>query len=1045
MSPQDQELASTVLFCRSHANGIVAPYWHESGDFELPGQFEIGLTVADRYFLKEYLGSGAMGRVFLANDLRLERPVAMKVVAHHCENVDDLEKILEHEAKLGANLHHRGIAAVYDFGFHEDKSFTIYEYVEGETLRKLLERRRRLPLEEALPIVSELAVALDFAHLRGVVHRDLKPANISFTKGGEFKILDFGLARDTRQEIEAGVYSGTPAYSSPEQCACRPTDGRSDQYALALIVFEMLTGQKAIASGNPASVLKRQIHDQPPRPREHLADLPESTELAILRALSKHPADRFATCREFAAALGDARASATHTVSTPVERRIGFYVSHVAEESLLARQLACKLEHERFVTWYYGRDAIPGIPFFSQANAAIERSQAVLLLLSRPALRSGDLRREIEYAHQIGCPVVPLLIDMAREEFEQLAPAWRQLVGGSTMVEYRRNTALAPLLERINSAAQALEIAADRQERGAPRVDTPKVVGQTWATDANQIEIADLDKVLFRNELIDSFLNSPHRHFISATKGFGKTLLLTCKRHLLTQSSAARKKAPIMVPEGRPYLDFMSEMRSVSSRYEEPLSDVSMTKRLWSAALRVSAISHFPTVIDKVEARELDVYPSLIRHWLGGVKIQPTVVFKELTTLGVGELNRLIDRTENFLDHNMRQIHGGAYFFIDKVDQAIRHLSQDAWIAVQAGLIEAAWDLMNANSHLKVFASIRQEAFSNYQSDIKSNLFASTICLDYSDEDLQALFDQLAQCYEGLPDFTEFLGLKVIRHGRRPAPEDAFGYVRRHTCGRPRDLVAIASRVSSNRSTMNESRLREVVQQTCADVVVSNLFDEMSVFLNCLGDKDARMRLLSRVPSNILERQVAIELCEQFNGLEPGTLAHFAHDAGAVFHPFRDLYYVGLLGVVRRNPESGMLVQRFRRPHDSVSPTATELLESPVLLIHPALDTFIRRQRIGSDFIQFQHIRVGEKLVWQPYYTKLMQVESLLPQIEDRQFVELTHQVLKRIQALIDAGPHRLARVEIETSTEWKTLYAYEHKDLCSDVLLWLEELLGEF
>lgn len=1045
MSLSDPELASTVLFCRSHANGTVAPLWHDSRDLELEGHFEIGLTVADRYFLKEFLGGGAMGRVFLANDLRLERPVAMKVVAHHCDNFADLEKNLEHEAKLGANLHHRGIAAVYDFGFHEDKSFTIYEYVEGETLLKLLRRRGRLPLEEALPIVHELAVALDFAHIRGVVHRDLKPANICFTKGGEFKILDFGLARDTRQEIEAGVYSGTPAYSSPEQSACRPTDGRSDQYALALIVFEMLTGQKAIAAGDPLSVLKQQINDHPPRPRDLVADLPESTEAAILQALSKEPADRFATCREFAAALGDVRASASHTLLTPAERRIGFYVSHVAEESLLARQIAAELEHKHFVTWYYGRDAIPGIPFSSQANAAIERSQAVLLLLSRPALRAGDLRREIEYAGQIGCPVLPLLVDLSREEFEQIAPVWRQLIGPSPMVEYRRNTAISPLLERLAASAEVLQITADREEQGTTRIDTPKVVGQTWATDANQIEIADLDKVLFRNDLIDSFLNSPHRHFISATKGFGKTLLLTCKRHLLTKAGATKKQAPMMVPEGRPYLDFMSEMRSVSSRYEEPLSEVSMTKRLWSAALRVSAISHFPAVIDKVEANELDVYPSLIRHWLGGVKIQPTVVFKELTTLGVGELNRLIDRTENFLDHNMRQIHGGAYFFIDKVDQAVRHLSQDAWIAVQAGLIEAAWELMNANSHLKVFASIRQEAFSNYQSDIKSNLFAATISLDYSDEDLHALFDQLAQCYEGLPDFTEFLGLKVIRHGRRPAPEDAFGYVRRHTCGRPRDMVAIASQVSSNRSTLNEARLRELVQQTCSDVVVSNLFDEMSVFLNCLGDRDARMRFLSQVPGNILERNVAIRLCEQFNGLEPGTLAHFADDSDAIYHPFRDLYFVGLLGVVHRDPESGMLVQRFRRPHDSVSPTAAELLDSPVLLIHPALDTFIRRQRIGSDFIQFQHIRVGENLVWQPYYTKLMQVESLLPRIDDRQFVELTHQVLKRIQALIDAGPHRLARVEIETSTEWKTLYAYESKDLCSEVLLWLEELLGEF
>ena len=107
--------------------------------------------------------------------------------------------------------------------------------------------------------------------------------------------------------------------------------------------------------------------------------------------------------------------------------------------------------------------------------------------------------------------------------------------------------------------------------------------------------------MLFRNDTIDDFLNRKHRHFISATKGFGKTLLLTCKRQLLTQAGASSNQPLTMVPEGRPYLDFMSEMRSLSEKYEKPLSDLSNTKRLWSAALRISAISHHPAVIDESE------------------------------------------------------------------------------------------------------------------------------------------------------------------------------------------------------------------------------------------------------------------------------------------------------------------------------------------------------------------------------------------------------------------------------------------------------------
>ena len=145
-----------------------------------------------------------------------------------------------------------------------------------------------------------------------------------------------------------------------------------------------------------------------------------------------------------------------------------------------------------------------------------------------------------------------------------------------------------------------------------------------------------------------------------------------------------------------------------------------------------------------------------------------------MTALRVSELNRLIDGTENFLDQKMRQLHGGIYFFIDKVDQAIHHLSRDAWIAIQAGLIEAAWETMNANSHIKIFASIRQEAFSNYQSDIKSNLFGATTAIDYSEQELQALLDQLARCYEGCRSFADFLGLNVVRHARRHYLKTAF-------------------------------------------------------------------------------------------------------------------------------------------------------------------------------------------------------------------------------------------------------------------------------
>ena len=873
ISARNEESLPTLLFCRSTTDGRIAPNWSASCDAKLQGQFETGLTVADRYFLKRKLGKGSMGRVFLAEDLRLDRPVAMKVVSHVFDGVVDLEGVLLREAKLAANLNHRGIAAVYDFGFHDNKSYTIFEFVEGVTLREFLHRCRRVSLSETLQIVDDLATALDFAHVRGVVHRDLKPENICLTEGGDCKILDFGIALDTASDHESKTYSGTPAYSSPEQAECRPTDGKSDQYALGLIVFEMLTGRRAFMDTDPYCLLRKQISDPVPMPRALVPELPESTERALLKALSKSAADRYANCQEFARELGGRLAERPrhHLMAAPVENRICFYIAHVAEESLLARQLAGELERKRYSCWYYGRDAIPGVSTASQSKSALQRAQAAILIISRPALNSADFQREIQIAHEIGCPLLPVLIDIPREEFEKLAPAWCCMLGASPIVEHRRTGPPRNFLERITSSARAMKMEID-EGVAVPRYESSRQCGgQIWATDANQIDILDLDHVLFRNDTIDNFLNSKHRHFISATKGFGKTLLLTCKRQLLTRLNASSNQAITQVPEGRPYLDFMSEMRSLSSKYERPLSDLTTTKRLWSAALRISAISHHPAVSEGYETAEERAFPDRIRRWLSGDRIQPTVVFKELTGLRVSELNRLIDSTENFLDQKMRQIHGGTHFFIDKVDQAIHHLSRDAWIAIQAGLIEAAWETMNANTHLKVFASIRQEAFVNYQSDIKSNLFASTTNLNYTDEELEALLNQLARCYEGCDTFADFLGSRVIQHARRPTPEDSFCYVRRHTCGRPRDLVAIASEISSKRSSMNERRLRNIVQQSSSAVIVSNIFDEVRVFLNCLGDLDSRLRFFSLIPSNILEKDEAVRVCEEFNGLEPGS------------------------------------------------------------------------------------------------------------------------------------------------------------------------------
>ena len=1040
-TPIDPE-AETRLFCRSTGRGLQEGFVPFDESTELI--FRVGSLIDERYLLKKVLGSGGMGKVFLASDQRLDRQVAIKVVKHdYLSDAMSVEEELQREAKLGANLNHPGIATVFDFGFHENKSYTVFEFVEGMPLREVLDRRGVIPIDETLRTIGALARALDFAHSKGIVHRDLKPENVSVTHDGEFKILDLGIAHDIHKGDTEPNYSGTPAYSSPEQAQCKPIDGKSDQYALALIAFEMLTGERPFRDTNRINLLNRQIDEQPVAPSSVITSLNDDVDTAILRALSKKPVDRFATCQEFAAALGfeGFLAANKHMVSVSEEDRVSFFISHIGEESLFARRIAGELEESGFPCWYYERDALPGIYFAAQISKAVSRSEATVLLISRRALLSIDLSREIEEAYKLSCPILPILIDISPEEFEAAKPGWRVMLASSPVVECRRLSDIPQTVERVVASADALGL--ETRPRGVWHEESePVVKEQAWATDAIQIDIADLPHVIFRNDLIDDFLRLKNKYFLAATKGLGKTLLLTYKRFLLGESNRDSGQTITMVPEGRPYLDLMDELRQLPGNYDKPLSSLSNTKRFWSAALRISAISHHPDLVTENDEKELKKFPVTIQDWLRSEKVEPTVVFKELTGLTLSNLNQLINNTENFLARKMRAIHGPTYFFIDKVDQAMSMLSREAWIHVQAGLIEASWDMMNSNRHVKIFATIRQEAFSNYRSDIKTNLYGATTNLQYSEEDLADMLDQLAACYEGNRRFNQFVGFNVVKHPKRPAPEDCYQFVRRHSFGRPRDLVLIASEVSAQRKTLTETRFRELVRHTSATALVNNIFEEVGVLLDCLRKEEQRTNLFREIHQNILEYHEAVSICEKFNGLQPGDISRTDHDSRSLFHPFRDLYLAGLLGVIEKDPVIGLSFQRFRQPHHLLSVDRTELPISDYYFLHPSLNGFLKRYQNKSQYLIFQQIALGDGLIWEPRYAVILQIEKFLAECGEPKFEELVHQLVRRTQAIVNSKQTQFLRYEVESSREWTLARDYKHLKVFADVMEWLNELL---
>ena len=468
---------------------------------------------------------------------------------------------------MAALLSHEGIADVYDYGVHDSRPYTIFEYVSGQDLRKVMESRGQWSVDDVLTIIRPLADALDYAHAEGVIHSDLKPENICLTPSGQPKILDFGIAQNLKTETGKSTFRGTAGYASPEQAACRPTDGRSDQYALGLIAFELLAGRRPFLGDNPLSQLYAHEYEPPPLLTDIRDGLPKEAASSVMRTLEKEPSKRFGTCREFVSAF--AAYARDKTEQQPTLANTEIHISETSSESLIARRLADAFESQGYVTWYYQRDALPGIPLGRQVYESLQSTRAAVLLISRSALSSHDFAEEVMSAQRLGRTCLPILIDMSLEEFDSHQPIWRPALGTAVAIELDRDD-INKTLVRIQAAITQLGIK-PRNARASSSQLQRSTSAQIWATDANQIDIEQLSEIVFRNEVIDEFLTRRNRYFISATKGLGKTLLLTFKRHLLTQSHGEAGESVCWIPTGRPYLDFMAEMKLLSARYEKPL------------------------------------------------------------------------------------------------------------------------------------------------------------------------------------------------------------------------------------------------------------------------------------------------------------------------------------------------------------------------------------------------------------------------------------------------------------------------------------------
>ncbi|MES2521869.1 MAG: serine/threonine-protein kinase [Gemmatimonadota bacterium] len=265
-------------------------------------------ALAERYTLQREIGVGGSSTVYLADDRKHRRPVAIKVLHQELSSALGAARFA-HEVEIAARLRHPHILPLFDSGEAADQLYYVMPFVDGESLRARLDREGHLPIDDAVRLAREIADALSYAHAHDVVHRDIKPDNI-LLESGHAVVADFGIARALSESGSArltgtGMSIGTPQYMSPEQASGeRDVDGRADLYALGCVLFEMLGGEPPFSGPTMESVVRQHIVAEPRPITELRPGVPPDVSAALTRAMAKNPADRFTPVSRFAEALG---------------------------------------------------------------------------------------------------------------------------------------------------------------------------------------------------------------------------------------------------------------------------------------------------------------------------------------------------------------------------------------------------------------------------------------------------------------------------------------------------------------------------------------------------------------------------------------------------------------------------------------------------------------------------------------------------------------------------------------------------------------------
>lgn len=522
-----------------------------------------------------------------------------------------------------------------------------------------------------------------------------------------------------------------------------------------------------------------------------------------------------------------------------------------------------------------------------------------------------------------------------------------------------------------------------------------------WEADAGNISNYDtFDKFVYQNGAVKAFLNDTGKYFIIAAKGLGKTLLLSYKRYLLEKKYSGQ--GIIFIPTQHPYVSFIKNIGStLSNEHISKLESWEYCKKMWIVTIELSVLSYLSIDIDTfIESAPSRVqrHTSMLKNILTSPK-SVEYVFNEIIHLSESTLTKFIDEISNPLSEEFLNIKTGVVMFFDRLDNALETAHDTIWQAIQTGLIEAAWDIIRSNHHVKIYLSIRQEAYAAHRSHNLNAISSDVVKIEYSREELKYLLNHLLMYYENKATLEDFLGFKTFPNTITYQEEDIFDFMFRYSIGRPRDFVQFCDALSKSKDTIfpNEQKkrlsLKETIRTTSSKTIIFSLFEELRMLLKCLTNIESFNRFLTCLSDNILTYSEMQSICCCFNRY---NCMKDCKQCSTEHHPFCDLYNMGLLGIITEN-DNNEKVQHFRTPNENMINGLRS--NSNYFLVHPALREYINDLHKSTDlsdsYNMFMGILIGEDVPWIDKYNDLCVINRWISQIKKTETHDFFHKTLQ--------------------------------------------------